>query len=719
MIPLGGSVTSNPILDPSLVSSQPYPALLQHHQPTIGASTSGINDGMHHRGMSITMDDYRAMDDYHRNSQHVGMPVPRQNSLYSGPSNGMIPGGTITGGTMPDYGDPYAVPSPPNQSGLNGQPFGFGSPLPAAFFRNSPTNGSPGWPTLPPLSPAMYPPTMSASSTLRYPILRPLLPHLASIIPITLACDLLELYFANVNQTFMQPQSPYVLASVFRKRGFLRQDSPRPCSPALLASMLWVAAQTSKSAFLTSPPSARGKICQKLLELTVGLLKPLIHTPADASHFYGGNVGMADVALGGLGVARYGQTHEMEGGLPGSTGVLDDIATYMNLAIVVSASEYKGVSLRWWNAAWSLARELKLGRELPPNPSPTKVHGQEQETGMNGALGGSANSVTAEHSPGYVSEEEREERRRIWWLLYIVDRHLALCYNRPLFLLDVECEGLLHPDDEREWQAGEVYMPETHSESAYFRRRGPSVECTSHSIFGYFLPLMTMLGEIVDLNQVRNHPRPAMRYVSDDQVAEVTQQLQTYEQSLKDFRDRHTESSQFPEHGAEDATSPHSTHTTTSSNQRMSDTAWQTRIVFAYGTHILHTLHILLNGKWDPISLLDDNDRWISSPTFVSATSHAVSAAESIDEILDYDPDLSFMPFFFGIYLLQGSFLLLLIADKLQSHADPSVVKACESIVRAHEACVVTLNTQYQVSLPIFLSVNFTHSSERYLGLHK
>ncbi|KAK5139903.1 hypothetical protein LTR04_003277 [Oleoguttula sp. CCFEE 6159] len=110
----------------------------------------------------------------------------------------------------------------------------------------------------------------------------------------------------------------------------------------------------------------------------------------------------------------------------------------------------------------------------------------------------------------------------------------------------------------------------------------------------------------------------------------------------------------------------------------------------------MHTLHILLNGKWDPISLLDDNDLWISSQSFISATGHAVSAAEAISEILENDPDLSFMPFFFGIYLLQGSFLLLLIADKLQGEASPSVVRACETIVRAHEACVVTLNTEYQ-----------------------
>lgn len=121
------------------------------------------------------------------------------------------------------------------------------------------------------------------------------------------------------------------------------------------------------------------------------------------------------------------------------------------------------------------------------------------------------------------------------------------------------------------------------------------------------------------------------------------------------------------------------------------------KIVEAYGTHLMHTLHILLNGKWDPISLLDDNDLWISSQGFVDATTHAVSAADALNEILEHDPDLSFMPFFFGIYLLQGSFLLLLIADKLQGEASPKIVRACEFIVRAHEACIVTLNTEYQV----------------------
>lgn len=48
------------------------------------------------------------------------------------------------------------------------------------------------------------------------------------------------------------------------------------------------------------------------------------------------------------------------------------------------------------------------------------------------------------------------------------------------------------------------------------------------------------------------------------------------------------------------------------------------------------------------------------------------------------------MPYLFGIYLLHGSFILLLFADRmLLLGANGSVVKACETIIRADEISVV------------------------------
>jgi len=722
----GGSVTMHTVPDQRINERQPPRHMSMDQQaPPMALPTPQLpRMGMSERTL---MGDYGNIDDYHRSMIHPGATVSGQNILHGGVAG--MPGSMIQGGTITGYPESqYAVPSPNSQNGMAPNHFRLGeSPLSAGFLGQSPVAGSPGWMSLPSPTTALYP-HMQHTQThqmLRYPVLRPILPHIAAIIPVNLACDLLELYFSSTTSAFMQPQSPYILGYVFRKRSFLRSHNPRLCSPALLASMLWVAAQTSESAFLTSPPTARGKICQKLLELTVGLLKPLIHTSSDSAATYTATMDVNGVALGGFGVSLP-TSHEMEGGSPGATGALDDVATYIHLATVVSASEYKAASLRWWNAAWTLARELKLGRELPPNPDsapPADVgdgsgdaNGEHENMNMNGQPSGNggASRMNGQPSPpGSCSEEEREERRRIWWLLYTVDRHLALCYNRPLFLLDVECDGLLQPEHDGRWQAGEYYPGEGHQESTYFRRRGPSFECTGHSIFGYFLPLMTIMGEIADLNHARNHPRFGLRFRNpgdwDDHAVEISQQLEAYGRSLKEFEARFMnppppadskmggDGQQHADGNHHDANTP-SVHSVGTSNsaKRITETMLQTKIVVAYSTHLMHTLHILLNGKWDPISLLDDNDLWISSQSFISATSHAVAAAQAIDDILDYDPDLSFMPFFFGIYLLQGSFLLLLIADKLQDEASSAVVKACETIVRAHEACVVTLNTEYQ-----------------------
>ena len=624
-----------------------------------------------------------------------------------------------------NFSDPsfpaMSAQGPPNL--MNGYRYSnnSGSPIPV-FTGFTPQHPSPGWAPLP--SPTSNSSSQNLSSrlsgSLRYPILAPLIPYLGAIIPTPLACELLEAYFASSSSAQLRPQSPYILGYVFRKKSILSQSRPRKCTPALLSSMLWIAAQTHEAPFLTAPPPARGRVCQKLLELTISLLKPLVHGPAvgELHPNYASTMVINGVALGGFGVSIDQVSAETS-----VTGALDDVATYVHLATVVAASEHKSASLRWWNAAWSLARELKLGRELPPSQSnvtestgtagtdamDTDDEAPTETRRMDSQSHGGDGQVSTEE----ITEEEREERRRLWWLLYTMDRHLALCYNRPLFFLDKECDGLLQPMDDNIFQSGDFKRPE--SPALRYRRRGPGFECTGRSVFEYFLPLMTILGEIVDINHARNHPRFGLAFRNsldwEPHAKEIANQLQAYGQSLKEFEEkRNSQEAAGPTAGAGEAdsaanagaeqASPSTAH---SSGSRVTESVYQTKIVVAYGTHLMHVFHILLTGKWDPISLLDDNDLWISSESFIKATSHAVKAAEALSDILEYDPDLSFMPFFFGVYLLQGSFLLLLIADKLQGEASPSVIKACETIVRAHEACVVTLNTEYQVCQIILL----------------
>lgn len=658
--------------------------------------------------VSLNMNGYSGMHGYRP------APDPRvMNGHGGGHANFTARQGALSGYDLPYIQAASPTPYPGNTPG----PFRLGE-SPLFGYPMASDTASPGWMSLPSPS-SQYQQHVSRfnfNATLHYPVLKPLIPHLGDIIPTSLACDLLDLYFESSSSALIHPTSPYVLGYVFRKYSVLHPTKPRQCTPALLASMLWVVAQTSDAALLTSPPSSRARICQRLLELTVGLLKPLIHGSSSAGSSPNFSNTVTDgVALGGLGVAMPGSVKpdplDGETGAFGAAGTLDDVVTYIHLATVVSASEYKGASLRWWNQAWSLARELKLGRELPHIAPQPPDHGRDEDAD------GEDDSLP--HAG--ISEEEREERRRTWWLCYTVDRHLALCYNRPLFLLDIECDGLLQPMNDALWQAGEFYNGDSSihitspSGAPRIRRRGPNFECTGHSIFGYFLPLMTILGAIVDLHHARNHPRFGVGFRSaqewDDHASEISRQLEAYGESLRDFEARNlarvedaqpdpsmegvSPAPQVTDIEPNDMGTPSARSAYTASSAREADI--QTHIVVAYGTHVMHVLHVLLTGRWDPISLLDDHDLWISSQSFIHATGHAVSAAAAIDRILEYDPGLEFMPFFFGVYLLQGSFLLLLIADKLQAEASPSVVQACESIVRAHEACVATLNTEYQV----------------------
>ncbi|EAW08554.1 C6 zinc finger domain protein [Aspergillus clavatus NRRL 1] len=568
--------------------------------------------------------------------------------------------------------------------------------------------------------------TSSASAPdLKYPVLQPLMPFLEANLPRRLVFDLLELYFTSAFSTHMHPVCHHIHCYVLRKASFLSKEDPRPSSPALLASMLWVAALDDRAFALSISPPQRKKICQFLCALTIRLLRPLIHVSFKEE----GGPAAGDPPFPGVGPDCPPTTghHPFESsgddrGLVGPAGSLDDVITYIHVASIISSSEQKAASMRWWHAAFTLARELKLNQEIEMMPN---VEGQPEGSspafdyslpGWSGVDTGaffdysnptrpSLNCVCdRSHDPHVpITEEHREERRRTWWLLYIMDRHLALCYNRPLALLDAESEDLLLPLDEGLWQAGNVHSNSPKPDGPQCsiagdktkRRVFPDFTCHDHSIFGFFLPLMTITGELIDLNQARNHPMLGSRLNGknawDAHLREVLRQLEIYKASLTTFA-----TTAIVPDGPLPTTYGHSSpdpSTETSLSQAFS---WHTQTVIAYASYLVHVLHILLVGKWDPVSLIEDKDFWTSSPAFASTISHALDAADSVNQILRYDPDVSFMPYFFGIQLLQGSFLLLLIVERLQKEAGEGILNACEVMIRATESCVVTLNTEYQ-----------------------
>lgn len=220
------------------------------------------------------------------------------------------------------------------------------------------------------------------------------------------------------------------------------------------------------------------------------------------------------------------------------------------------------------------------------------------------------------------------------------------------------------------------------------REYGPPVTATGTEFFEYFLPLMTLLGDIIEIHHRWRHPRLGASFDAGS-VAQIDGTLETYRRSLDSLTV-----------GNMSGRSSYALASTTSDITAIAPTDETTLgLVKAYGIHIYHVLYVLLRGKWDFLSMLD-GDGWLSSEYFSECSSHTIMASQSVSAILNLDPELAFMSYLFGIYLLQGSFVLLLFADRMPLVGiNESVEQACETIIRAHEVCVVTLSTEFQVCL--------------------
>lgn len=517
-----------------------------------------------------------------------------------------------------------------------------------------------------------------------YRCLEPLLPLLDGVVAADVACELLEFYFAQPGSSLFRSASPYVLSHVVRRRSLLHASRPRKTTSALLATILWVSAQTADIPLLLLP-GERAKVCEALRKLSMWLVQQRDRDNWD--RVPGGKLVEDSISHGDMRIIDLRATAEYQSDPPSAT--VDDVLTFILLSIVISGGDYKTDCHVWWSKAVRLAQSMGLNRE------DAKCNGSRAT-----CLTSSCSCRRGDEAGrGVVALEAREERRRVFWLLFCLDRHLALSFNSTLSIWDDECE-VYAPLPEEVWESLETAPTELLMHHSY----GPPTTVTGTGLFEWFLPLMAILGDVIQVHHRRSHPR--FGGLDDhDAVALVEGLLASCAESIADVESRY-------ETGGLDDAIPASEFLTPGPGQQESPLGWistsssprsqrraQAQLVTAYGTFILHVLHVLLHGKWDAVSMLENDDGWITSVSFVKCASHAIAASEAVSRILRCDPELTFTPYLFGIYLLHGSFILLLFADRMpQLGPNESVETACETIIRAHEVCVVTLNTEFQVS---------------------
>lgn len=536
----------------------------------------------------------------------------------------------------------------------------------------------------------------------RYQCLTPLLPFLGDTIPISLAYELFDVYLVDPGTSLFQCASPYILSRIFRKKSLLRSANPRKLSPALLVTILWCCTQTADISALLVPGS-RSRYTNSLYELATFLVH--CRDPDRWRRIHGMNPPTTLLTgltlIGGLRAEKeQAQDHVIcDPTLPTTAdtnepvGTADDVLTFLLLCIGVSAGDFKSDCNKWWSKAARLAMSLQLNRE---------------DVGENtGSL------------PSLMEIECQEERRRVFWLLYSLDRHLALSFNRTIQIPDFCCEvygGYLQnrrcciltiskaPLPDSMWET----LDDIDISTLPARTLGPPTNITGAGFFEYFLPLMVILGDIIEVQHSQHHPR--LGNCDNARALEVIKDaMADCETSLKQLArgvELERVATETPMHISNFLTTVPDQNQSSrpcvgdaEANNSTSKDALRLRLAIAYSSHILHVLYVLLHGKWDPISMLDNDDDWITTPRFIECASHAIAASEAVSEILDLDPELMFMPYLFGIYLLHGSFILLLFADRMpQLGPNKSVEQACETIIRAHEVCVVTLNTEFQVT---------------------
>jgi hypothetical protein len=350
---------------------------------------------------------------------------------------------------------------------------------------------------------------------------------------------------------------------------------------------------------------------------------------------------------------------------------VDDVICFVLLTCVISRSEFKEECLKWWNKAVLLVK--KLGFNSEARITEDTPSSQQMLLGV---------------------REEHEERRRAFWLVYTLDRHLALCFNEPLRIHDSDCQ-VLNPLPEWVWQNLDI-IP---IESVPPRLCGPSTHISGTGFFEYFLPLTVALGDILELRSHVQHPRFG-NFEEPQIVSSIEAALANCEYNLEILRLVQEPPQCSISSKTSLSTSPPSLGDSSEPSQPARANNDQTEVVIAYCQYVIRVLHILLYGKWDAVSLLDNNSGWIASPEFFACTSNAMAAGEILGRILEMDSDLSFMPFLFRTYLFHGNLTFLVLADRMaQTGLNPSVEETCEVVIRAQEVSAMTFDTAFQVRI--------------------
>ncbi|PWY68391.1 hypothetical protein BO70DRAFT_374357 [Aspergillus heteromorphus CBS 117.55] len=295
------------------------------------------------------------------------------------------------------------------------------------------------------------------------------------------------------------------------------------------------------------------------------------------------------------------------------------------------------------------------------------------------------------HDASDLSEDDKEERRRLWWATYIIDRHTALSFNGRPRITDQECLPLPPPRPDVVWNQLGPLLPWSD------RQSHDPVALTYHveslDMLGIFLPLARALGEILEFRFLCDHST----FNTDASFlhairGKIVHNLDRWFHSFAALV------------GSDFCTiaEPHCEFCP----------AAEVPAVAYYGFHMYHCMFVLLHGPMDVVRMYQDL-AWQASSEFLIAGEHAVACANIARHILQIDPQLSLMYRFFGTYFLQSSFIFLILAQKLGRHSDSLILHNCAINLQVLDMFVAATNMDYQRTFAKLLRRALSHNMDQ------
>lgn len=145
-------------------------------------------------------------------------------------------------------------------------------------------------------------------------------------------------------------------------------------------------------------------------------------------------------------------------------GTFDDVITCTHVICFLPLLGNPALAHLWLRRAAHLAKQLEINREV----------------------------LTTD-----VTEEYREERRRCWWTLYILDKHLGIALNTQSVIYDQDSTELYHPCQDQIYDDINTGILPSPYEQDLTRPKGIQFTIIGPGVFGWMLPLYMIVSALL------------------------------------------------------------------------------------------------------------------------------------------------------------------------------------------------------------------------------